>query len=161
MDANLVLLVIAVIALVVGVAGCVLPALPGAPLCFAGLVLLKFTDWASVSTAALVIWGVLTLVVSLADYFVPMLGTKKFGGGRYGQWGCVAGSVAGIFLFPPLGILIGPFVGAVVGELIDGKPLENAIKAGFGSFVGFLTGMLMKLLVCLGMTIYFLYALIF
>lgn len=159
MLADVVLIVVAVIAMVVGVAGCVLPVLPGVPLCYLGLVLLKFSYVVDVSMVALVIFGLTTVFVSVADYVVPMIGTKRFGGGRYGQWGCVVGSVVGLF-FSPLGILIGPFVGAVLGELIAKKTLKDALKAGFGSFVGFLTGVLMKMFACLAMIIYFFYLLV-
>lgn len=155
METDIVLITIAVICLLTGVAGCVLPALPGTSLCFIALVVLEFSGMVDMPTWVLVLWGIVTLVVSLSDYFVPMWGTKQFGGSKYGEWGCIAGSIVGIFAFPPLGILFGPFIGAVLGELLGNKPFEQALKAGVGSFIGFLAGTLIKLIAALGIAICF------
>ena len=83
-------------------------------------------------------WGLLVVVVQILDYVTPVLGTKYGGGSKWGNWGCVLGTVVGIFLFPPWGILFGPFAGAVIGELLGGKKSFDAFKAGIGAFIGFL-----------------------
>ena len=84
----------------------------------------------------------------MLDYVTPMLGTKYSGGGKWGNWGCVIGTIAGLFVFPPWGVLIGPFAGAVIGELLGGKKSVEAFKAGVGAFVGFLFSVVVKVSVC-------------
>lgn len=128
-----------------GILGGFLPVLPGPPLGFAGLLLLHFTSLAEFSVTFLVVMGVIVLLVSILDYLVPILGAKRFGGSRLGVVGCVVGLLLGIFIFPPFGIIIGPFLGAIIGELINGDDLNKAVKSGFGSFLGYLFGTGIKL----------------
>lgn len=154
---DIVLISLGVLFVVVGIAGCFLPVLPGPPLSYAGLVLLHLTEQHEFSLQFLLMWGVIAVLVTLLDYVVPIWGTKRFGGSPYGIWGSVAGLVLGIFLFPPVGLIVGPFVGAVVGELLGGnKDVQEALRAGMGSFVGFLAGTLIKLVVSLIMAWHFL-----
>lgn len=136
------------ICMLVGLAGCILPMLPGPPLAWLGMLLLHFTDRVDFSVTELVVSALVVIATLVLDYFTPMIGAKKFGGGKYGNRGCVIGTIVGMF-FLPLGLILGPFLGAVIGELIAGKPFRTALKAGFGSFVGFLFGTLIKLAVCL------------
>ena len=82
----------------------------------------------------------------LIDYMVPVWGARKFGAGKAGIYGCIIGLAIGLFVFPPFGIIFGPFIGAVIGEVITGKEADNAMKAGFGSFVGFMTGVMLKVI---------------
>lgn len=132
---------------IIGVLGCLLPVVPGPSLCLLAMVLLQFTSdppflWETIWIAVFV-----TVVVSLLDYLLPIFGTKKFGGTRRGLWGCTIGLVLGLFVFPPFGIIIGPFLGAFLGE-ISGGHLDDreAMIAAFGSFVGFLFGTVFKLM---------------
>jgi uncharacterized protein YqgC (DUF456 family) len=81
------------------------------------------------------------------DYIIPAWGTKKFGGSRFGVWGSIIGLFAGLLFFPPFGIIVGPFAGAVIGELVAGQNTESALRSGFGSFAGLLLGTLIKLTV--------------
>ncbi|MGE0020825.1 MAG: DUF456 domain-containing protein [Draconibacterium sp.] len=150
-----VLIILGVIFTLTGILGCVLPMLPGPPINYVALLLLHFTSSHQFSTRFLVIWAVVATVVVLLDYLIPVWGTKKFGGSKQGVWGSVIGLVAGLFIFPPFGIIIGPFVGAVIGELIAGKETGAAFKSGFGSFIGFLAGTLIKLIASGLMTWYF------
>ena len=85
--------------------------------------------------------------MQVLDYVIPMLGTKYAGGTKWGNWGCVIGTVAGQF-FPPWGIVLGPFFGAVLGELVGDKNLKDALRSGVGSLVGFLFGTVIKLMLC-------------
>lgn len=142
-----------------GLAGCILPMLPGPPLAWLGMLLLHFTDRVDFSVTELVVSALVVIATLVLDYFTPMIGAKKFGGGKYGNRGCVIGTIVGIF-FLPLGLILGPFLGAVIGELIAGKPFRAALKAGFGSFVGFLFGTLIKLAVCLYFIIRFIMVMI-
>lgn len=133
--------------LVGGIAGCVLPVLPGLPLSYAGLLLLHFTGLAHFSTVQLVSWLVLVIALQVVDYVTPLLGSKYSGGTDFGNRGCMAGTILGLF-FMPWGIVLGPFIGAVAGEMLGGRDLPHAIKAGIGSLVGFLLGTLLKVVVC-------------
>ena len=100
------------------------------------------------STTHLILWAFLVIIVQVMDYVTPMLGTKYSGGGKWGNRGCMIGTIAGLFVFPPWGVLIGPFAGAVIGELFGGKKSAEAFKAGLGAFVGFLFSVVVKVSVC-------------
>ncbi len=150
-----VLIGLGILLLVSGILGCVLPVIPGPPLNYAALLLLHFTGRYQFATQFLLVWAVITVVVYALDYVIPAWGTRKFGGSRRGVWGSVIGLVVGLFFFPPFGIIVGPFAGAVIGELTAGKDSGTALKAGFGSFIGFLLGTLLKLIASGMMTWYF------
>ncbi len=140
------LIILAFILIVLGILGSILPVLPGVPVSYVGILLLHFTEKVQFSTQFLIFWLVMVILVQVLDYLVPIWGTKKFGGSKRGIWGCAIGMVVGLF-FGPWGIILGPFLGAIVGELSGGKQTQSAIKAGFGSFVGFLLGVISKLIV--------------
>lgn len=144
--------------MILGIAGCLLPLLPGPPLSYLGLIAIHVSSKIDFSSKFLISWGIIVILVSILDYVIPIWGTKYFGGSRYGVWGSMAGLLAGL-LIPPVGIIIGPFLGAVVGEMLAGNK-QNALKAGFGSFIGFLAGTVVKLLVSLIMLYYFVSVLI-
>ena len=150
-----VLIVLGVLFMISGILGCVLPILPGPPLSYLGILLLQFTSKSQFSTRFMIIWAVITVVVYALDYVIPAWGTKKFGGSKRGVWGSIIGLVIGLFFFPPFGIIIGPFLGAIIGELSSGKDSGSALKSGFGSFLGFLAGTLLKLIASGMMTWYF------
>ncbi|HPL94924.1 MAG TPA: DUF456 domain-containing protein [Paludibacteraceae bacterium] len=140
------LIILAFILIVLGILGSILPVLPGVPVSYVGILLLHFTEKVQFSTQFLIFWLVMVILVQVLDYLVPIWGTKKFGGSKRGIWGCAIGMVVGLF-FGPWGIILGPFLGAIVGELSSGKQTQSAIKAGFGSFIGFLLGVISKLIV--------------
>jgi uncharacterized protein YqgC (DUF456 family) len=154
-----VLLVLAIVLMILGIAGCLLPVLPGPPLSYLGIVLLHLTRFADISRNLFIILGVVAIVVTVIDYVVPIWGTRQFGGSKYGMRGATVGLIIGLFL-GPFGIIVGPFIGAVVGELLFKDDLKYALKAGFGSLLGFLTGVGLKLAASLLMTFYFVKALI-
>lgn len=154
-----VLLALAIAFMIIGIAGCLLPVLPGPPLSFLGIVLLHLTRFADISKNLFIILGAVAIIVTIIDYVVPIWGTRHFGGSKYGMRGATVGLIIGLFLGPP-GIIIGPFLGAVVGELIFKDDLKYAIKAGFGSLLGFLTGVGLKLAASLLITFYFVKALV-
>lgn len=156
-----VLISLGVIFIISGILGCVLPIVPGPPLSYVGLLLLHFTERFQFSTKFLIIWAIITAVVYALDLLIPAWGTKKFGGSKRGVWGSIIGLLIGMFLFPPFGLIIGAFLGAVIGELTGGKDSEAALKSGFGSFMGFLAGTLIKLITSGMMTWYFFKELIF
>ncbi|MBE9518450.1 MAG: DUF456 domain-containing protein [Bacteroidetes bacterium] len=135
----------------VGFLGSVLPIIPGPPISWAGLLLLKWTDYVDDHGAAYenALWILLffVILVTILDYVVPIMGTKKYGGSKRGVWGATIGVVVGLF-FGPLGIIIGPFLGAYIGEITTGKKDREALRAAWGSFMGFLLGVGLKLMVC-------------
>jgi uncharacterized protein len=153
-DMDVLWIILGSILMLVGLVGCVLPFLPGPPLCFIGLWIQQLKDEKPFTSNFLWIWAGLTVAVLVLEYVIPAYGTKKFGGSKYGMWGCIIGMVAG-FWMGPLGIIIGPFAGALVGELVYNADSQNALRAALGSFVGFLFGTVLKLSACGVMTYYF------
>jgi uncharacterized protein len=151
---DVVWLVLGSVLMLAGIAGCILPLLPGPPLCYLALLIQQLQSDPPYSTKFLVIWAVITIVVTGLDYVIPIYGTKKFGGTKYGMWGCVIGLLVGLWL-GPIGIIAGPFVGALIGELVANSNADQAIRAAMGSFIGFLMGTLLKLIVCFVMIWYF------
>lgn len=149
-----ILLILGIIFMIIGIIGCLVPVLPGPPLSFLGLILLHLSRFGQFSGSALIILGILAAVVTVLDYIVPVWGTKKFGGSKYGTKGATVGLIIGLFL-GPLGIILGPFIGAFVGEMIFKDDMNYALKAGFGSLLGFLTGIGLKLAASFIMTFYF------
>ena len=142
------LLFLGFIFVLLGIIGSFLPVLPGPLTSWIGLLILHLTkiipmDWTFLGVTlgvALLIWGL--------DYIIPAWGTKKFGGSKYGIWGTVFGLIIGILFMGPLGIIIGPFIGAFIGELIhDSTDSSKAIKAAFGSFIGFMFSTGLKFLI--------------
>jgi uncharacterized protein YqgC (DUF456 family) len=155
------LLILSILVLLAGFIGCLLPILPGPPLSFAAVIIVHFTKFADFTTNEFIFLGLLALIVQVLDFIVPAWGTKKFGGSRMGMWGAVIGLIAGLFFLPAFGpfgiftILGGPFLGAYVGEKIEGKASDKALRAAFGSFIGFLAGTMMKLAAATIIAVYF------
>ena len=148
------LLISGIILMIMGIIGCLVPVLPGPPLSFLGLVLLHLSRFGHFSRSTLITLGVIAVAVTILDYVVPVWGTKKFGGSKYGTRGATVGLIIGLFL-GPMGIIIGPLIGAFVGEMIFKDDLNYAARAGFGSLLGFLTGIGLKLAASFIMTFYF------
>lgn len=156
----IVLIIIGFILIILGLIGCVVPGVPGPPFSLLALVMLSAAKrWEPFSLNFLIVMALLTIVVTALDYVVPAAGAKKFGASKYGFWGAVIGMLIGIIFFPPLGIIIGAFLGAIAGELVIGKPSYDALKAGWGVFVGIMFGMILKLIASGVMTFYFIKAL--
>ena len=147
-------LILGLILMLVGLAGCILPFLPGPPLCYAALLIQQLQSTPPYTTKFLLIWAGIALLITMLDYVIPLYGTKKFGGTKYGMWGCVIGLVAGLWL-GPFGLILGPFAGAFIGELIGNAQSQHAFRAALGSFAGFLFGTLLKLIACFVMGWYF------
>lgn len=145
--------IIAILAGIIGIAGSILPGLPGPPVSWVGMLLLYLWGTgsealdASMSGRTLLVWGIVVAVVSVIDYFVPMYFTKVTGGSRYAERGALAGLIIGVFL-TPLGMILGSFVGAFLSELYYNRQgSAQALKAAFGSFLGFITGTGLKTIV--------------
>ncbi len=149
-----ILLIISIVLILVGFIGCILPVLPGPPISYTGLLLIHFSEKWHFSTRLLIILALVTTIVTILDYVVPVWGTKRFGGSKAGIKGATAGLIVGLF-FAPFGIIIGPFIGAVIGELFVRNDMHIAIRSGIGSFIGFLMGTGMKLAISGVIAFYF------
>jgi len=146
--------VLAIILLFVGIAGAILPIIPGPIISYLGLVSLFFCSYQPFTSRFMLIWLALAVGITIIDNIVPVLGTKKMGGSKKGVYGSMIGLIFGLLFLGPFGILIGPFFGAVVGEIMDGKKFNLALKAGFGSFIGFVAGTILKLVFSLWASYY-------
>ena len=138
--------IIAIMAGIIGIAGSILPGLPGPPVSWVGLLILYI--WGNgvngagepLSLVALIVWGVVVVAVTVIDYIVPPLLTKKMGGSRYAEKGSLYGMIFGI-IFTPVGMILGSFLGALIAELaIAKKNLDEVLNAAVGSFLGFILG---------------------
>lgn len=157
------IIILAVLCGIIGIIGAILPGLPGTPLSCVGLILLIFLPSFPINTTMLVIMSIIAVGITILDYIIPIYGTKKFGGTKAGVRGSTIGLVVSIFVLPILGIslgpfgifgiILGPFLGAYIGEKYFGNK-ENALKSATGSFIGFLVGTFIK-------TIYGIIALVF
>ncbi len=151
-----ILYIIAAILVLAGLAGIILPALPGIPLIFTGMLLAAWTDgFDKVGVGLLVALGVLTLLSVAVDFWAAAVGAKRVGASRLAIIGAVVGTFAGLF-FGPLGLFVGPFAGAVAGELLHGRRLDAggvglATKVGFGTWLGIVFGIALKLMLAFAM----------
>lgn len=138
-----------------GIAGCIVPALPGTLLSYGGLLCAYFTSYSQMSPTALWAWLAVCIAVSVADYILPAWMTKRFGGSRAGSIGATIGVFVGFFFLPPIGIILGPFLGAVIGELINNRnERTKALLVGFGSFLSFIVGTGIKLIASIGILVH-------
>lgn len=152
---SIVWIVLAFVCLLAGIAGCIVPVLPGPPLSYAALWLMKWSGTADFDGRFLLLWGIVTLAVTVADYLLPAWLSKRFGGSKYAATGSLVGLLAGMFFFPPLGPVAGAFLGALAGELLyDSSDTGKAFKAACGAFVAFLLGTGLKLGASLAMGFY-------
>ena len=154
---DILLLILGLGLMFLGLIGSFLPVLPGPLTGWLGLLVLHLTKVITMDWTVLGITLAIAIIVWLLDYFIPALGTKKFGGSKHGVIGTTLGLLIGLFFVPiPGGFIIGAFVGALIGELIhDSKDTNRALKAAFGSFLGFLASATLKFLVSFGFLIYF------
>jgi hypothetical protein len=148
--------IIGSIFVLLGIAGCVLPILPGPVLSFLGLLLLALLKQFSppLTPTLMIVMVILTVVVTIGDYIIPLWGAKRYGTSKWGIWGSVIGMAVGIF-FSPFGMLLGAFIGAVATEWVAQKERGKALKAGWGVFIGSLAGTALKLGVSGMMAYYF------
>lgn len=149
------LIIVAVLLLVVGAIGTVAPILPGVPMSWGGLLMLKFipSTQDDISWLTIVILGIVAVMITVLDNILPVWGTKKMGGNKRVVWGATIGLLFGFFL-GPWGIIFGPFVGAFAGGLLSGTKFLHAAKHATGAFLGYITGLVLKL-ITVGLIIFF------
>lgn len=148
---------IAIVLGVVGLVGCILPVIPGPPVSWAGLLVLYIWGKTEMTGRFLLVWLVITVIVTVLDYVVPSYFTRVSGGSKAAGRGSLIGLLIGIFFFPPWGMIAGAFIGALLAEIfINGQNLKGSIKPAMGSFLGFLCGTFLKL-VCSGTMLYYIF----
>ena len=152
------LIIIAVLLCIIGIIGCIVPGLPGVPLNFIAMLLLQWA-FQPYNIAILIVFGVLTVIVTVLDYMIPVWTAKRFGATKLGIWGSVIGMVAGIF-FTPIGMILGTLLGAIIGDLIAGRTATQATRAGLGSLFGTLVTIGIKLTLAAAMTFIVVYGII-
>lgn len=158
MDPQSLYYVLAVVLILVGIAGVVLPALPGLPLVFVGMLLAAWAgDFQQIGWGILVVLGLLTLLSVGVDVFATLVGAKRVGASRKALLGAVLGTFVGLF-FGPIGLFAGPFVGALLGELWHSRELGQATKVGLGTWLGIVVGVVLKLGLAFAMLGLFLFA---
>jgi uncharacterized protein len=158
MEGNVWMWVLAALMVVAGLAGAVLPALPGVPLVYGGLVVAAWADdFQRVGWITLTFLGVLTVVSFAIDFAATAMGAKRVGATKYAIVGAALGTLAGLFLGIP-GLILGPFVGAVIGEMLSHGEWRKATQAGLATWMGLLFGTLAKLALVFTMLGIFLFA---
>lgn len=150
------LIILCSVLMVVGLLGVVLPVLPGIPLAWLGLFIYALgTGFERISIATVVVFFILMILTLILDFAAPMLGARKYQASKYGVFGAFLGFTVGIFVFGFWGIILGPFVGAFLGELIARRKPKRALVSALGAFLGFITGILFKIIVILVMIGFF------
>ncbi|MDO5968581.1 DUF456 domain-containing protein [Flavivirga aquimarina] len=139
-----ILTIIAVLFMILGIIGSFLPVLPGPLTSWIGLLILYFTHTTPISKSFIIITLIIAILIWILDYIIPAIGTKRFGGTKYGMIGTTIGLIVGLLSPIPGGIIIGPFVGALIGELLNKNDSKTATRAAFGSFIGFIASTFIK-----------------
>lgn len=144
--------IMALLFAVLGIIGCFVPALPGPPITWLGILLVQ---WAvhDYSTSFIIITAVITLLVVLFDYYFPIITAKKFGATKQGIWGSIIGMMVGI-IFTPVGMIAGLIIGSVIGDLIAGQSIKQAARSASGTFLGTLITIGVKLIWCVILTVF-------
>ena len=145
------IIIICVVAfiLLLGIIGCFVPIIPGPPISYGALLVFHFFSSYNIDENTLWLWALIVIAVTVFDLWVQIYGVKKFGGTKKAVNGSIIGLIIGIFLFPPFGIIIGPFLGAFIGAKMDDPDVNKALRIALGSLAGFVAGTIVKLSVSL------------
>ncbi|HVN78830.1 MAG TPA: DUF456 domain-containing protein [Terriglobia bacterium] len=139
-------MIVTLLIMVVGLVGTVMPVIPGILLIYAGYLLYGFaTGWQAYGLAAIVWWSVVTALILLLDFYAGAIGAKRYGASRSGTWGSLIVGLIGTLAAGFPGLILGPFVGAALGELVRGRSYREALRSGWGTFMGFLFGSVVKI----------------
>ncbi len=152
---EIILIILGFLVAIAGIAGCIIPAIPGPPLNFVSLLILEIAIEDAFLMEFYIIWGIITVLVTVLDYVLPLFGAKVYKASGYGIWGSLIGMIIGTIFFPPFGMILGLLVGAVAGELIAGKKGSEAMKVGAVTFITGLLMIVIKLAVSGVLTYYF------
>jgi uncharacterized protein YqgC (DUF456 family) len=161
MDLQMLWYILAGALILIGLAGTVLPALPGLPVVFAGMLLAAWAGgFREISGWTIALLAVLTAVSIGVDIAATALGAKRVGAGKGAMFGAALGTLVGAFFSLP-GLILGPFLGAMIAELVRGRELAHASKIGFGTWVGLAVGTALKIALAFAMLGIFVFALLF
>ncbi|KAB2954234.1 DUF456 domain-containing protein [Heliorestis acidaminivorans] len=151
-------LIVAIVVMFIGALGTFLPVIPGIPLIFLAMVGYGFSEGFVTMTPLFLLVNLLIVIVAVAiDYLGTAWGAKRFGASSSGAWGAVIGGVVGLLVLGPLGIVAGPFLGAVIGELMKGRSIDFAIEAGIGTMIGLVGATVVRLFIAFGMIVAFIW----
>lgn len=152
MDPHVLYYILAGLLIMIGLAGTIVPVLPGLPLMFAGMLLAAWVDdFQQIGIPMVIVLGVLALLALVIDFLSTSMGAQRVGASRKAVIGAFVGTVAGLFVLPPLGLLLGPFVGAMGGELLHGREVGQAARVGFATWLGIAFGVVLKLTLAFAM----------
>jgi hypothetical protein len=152
---DLILLVLGFILCLIGIIGSFLPIIPGPVTSWLGILLLNLTSVVEFNLNFVLITLTVAISVGILDYLIPVLGVKKLGGTRSGQIGTTVGLIVALIILGPIGIIIGPFSGALLGEMSTKKSFQDSIKPAFGAFVGVVAGSVIKFLISLSFLFFY------
>ena len=147
--------ILGIMLILLAFAGCIIPGLPGPPLAYLALLLLKFAEASTFSASFLVIVAFLNIAVYFLDYLLPFMGAKSFKASKKGIVFSIIGMLIGMFFFPPFGMMLGLLLGAILGELLAGKVKSEAVKIGLVTFAFSILGILIKLILTAVIAFYF------
>lgn len=156
---DIILFILGLVICLIGITGSFVPMIPGPFVSWLAILILNLTDAVEFNLNFVLITLSVAVSVGLIDYLIPIIGVKKLGGSKSGQVGAIIGLVLGVLIMPPFGILVGPFVGAISGEMVNKKTFSESLKPAFGSLVGVVAGSIIKF--CLTLSYLFLYLKIF
>lgn len=149
-------LILTIVLFIVGLVGTILPVLPGPILVYGGMLLYGYmTEFATLDAHFFLLQTLVLVLIFSVDFLASAVGTRRFNGSKQAAWGAIIGTILGLIFLGPLGIVIGPFLGAVMIELLRGIEINQAIRVGFGTLVGILGGTVLKLFAEILMIIYF------
>lgn len=149
-------LIIVMIFFALGIIGIFVPVLPEASLVWLGMLIYGFlTEFENLPGWFYVVQALAAILVLAADYIATAVGTKKFHGSKGSVIGASLGLLIGVITFPPFGIIIGPFLGALLGETIHGSSVEKSVHVSIGSLIGVLGGIFIKLIFVVAMIVWF------
>ena len=152
---DIILLIIGLLLCLIGIVGSFLPIIPGPVTSWLGILLLNLTSVVEFNLNFVLITLTVAISVGILDYLIPVLGVKKLGGTRSGQIGTTLGLIIALIILGPIGIIIGPFGGALLGEISTKKSLQDSIKPAFGAFIGVFAGSVIKFLISLSFLFFY------
>ena len=152
---DIILLIIGFLLCLIGIVGSFLPIIPGPVTSWLGILLLNLTSVVEFNLNFVLITLTVAISVGVLDYLIPVLGVKKLGGTRSGQIGTTLGLIIALIILGPIGIIIGPFGGALLGEMSTKKSFQDSIKPAFGAFVGVVAGSVIKFLISLSFLFFY------
>jgi len=152
---DIILLIIGLLLCLIGIVGSFLPIIPGPVTSWLGILLLNLTSVVEFNLNFVLITLTVAISVGILDYLIPVLGVKKLGGTRSGQIGTTLGLIIALIILGPIGIIIGPFGGALLGEMSTKKSFQDSVKPAFGAFVGVVAGSVIKFLISLSFLFFY------